>query len=103
MSKIEAKVGFFQTLKTDKSGEQYIENSMSRLMTFLAFFCVSVPGTFLVLLNGVKEFIENSLTWEEMIYSLVAIVVLHIIWIAPKQLAKMTEEKGIISQMLNKG
>ena len=101
MSKEKAKVGFFQALKTDKDGNQYLANSSSRLLSALVL-PFSLLMTWGVIERAYEQFGDKTLSWEEVVYSLVTIIVINLLWIAPKQLAKMTEEKGIISRMMNK-
>ena len=99
---MKAKVGFFQTLKIDNSGESYIENSMTRLMCILAFLFISLPGTFIILLDARTMFVKEGFSWEQLIYSASIIAILNLLWIAPKAIAKMVEEKGFISKLMDK-
>jgi hypothetical protein len=96
------KVGFFQILKSTANGVQYIEKSSTRLMCFLAFFCLSLPGTFIVLLDARVMFVKMGFTWQQLIYSATMIVILNLLWIAPKAIAKMAENGGLINKIIDK-
>ena len=101
MDKEKARVGFWQTLKTDKDGNQYLENSSSRLFSIIVL-PFALLMTWGVIERTLEQFIANSPSWEEVVYSLVTIIIINLLWIAPKHLIKLAEEKGLIRSMMEK-
>jgi len=97
-------IGFFEVLKTTKDGAiNYIEKSSSRLFMLFAFFCISMPGTFIVLLDARVMFMKEGFTWQQLIYTATVLIILNLLWIAPKSVAKMAEEKGLPNKLIDKG
>ncbi len=75
--------------------------SSARIYSFIALLAISIPGSWLILIEIVKN-AHGELTWQKMILLLTTLIIINLLWIAPKQLAKMTEEKGLIAKIINK-
>ena len=72
------------------------------MVTFLYFAFISVPGSWIILIKSLNEFLSEGFSWEQMIYAVTMFVVIQLGWIAPKHLSKLVEENGLISKMMDK-
>jgi len=96
------KVGFWSVLKTSKKGIEYIELSISRLFSSIAIIpCLLMTWGIIDKTFGQFSNVEVY-TWQELCFSLLGIIFINLIWIAPKHLSKAIEEKGIIAKVLEK-
>ena len=86
------------TFWTDSNGHP----SWMRMVTFLYFLFIAVPGSWLILMKTMNEFISEGFSWEQMTYSVAIFVVIQLGWIAPKHLSKIVEENGLINKMMDK-
>jgi len=86
------------TFWTDSQGNP----SWMRMVTFLYFAFIAVPGSWIVLLKSLNEFLSDGFSWEQMIYAVTIFVVIQLGWIAPKHLSKLVEENELISKMMDK-
>jgi hypothetical protein len=91
---VETKSSFF----TDREGRL----SWMRLITFLYFIFIAIPGSWVVIFKSMNEFTSDNFSWEQMAYSSLIFLIIHLCWIAPKQLSKMVENDGIIGRLMAK-
>ena len=86
------------TFWTDDKGNL----SWMRLVTFLYFVFIAIPGSWIILFKTMNVFIEQSFSWEQMIFSTSIFAIIQLGWVAPKHLSKIVESKGLIDKMLEK-
>lgn len=86
------KKGFFDELnpKTGEAGRSWM-----RLVTFIYFLLIAIPGSYIILLKTIPMFLDSEFSWEQMIYGIVMFLVLHLGWIAPKSYQKLIDDSTI--------
>jgi len=92
-----AEIGYTQTI--NKNGQ--LENSSNRLMTLLWFF-LSLPMLYILIAAVYKIVTTNAVfTWEKAILLISIFLIILAGWIAPKAIAKATEENGLLESLIN--
>jgi hypothetical protein len=76
--------------------------SWMRVVTFIYFILVALPGSWAVLNETLSRFAQDNFSWEQMTYAITIFLVIHAVWITPKTIQKMLEHDGIVGKMIDK-